>query len=230
MKIEAILWDLDGTLLDSLEDLADAANSVLTAYGCPTHPVDHYRYFVGDGVQELMRRILPESERNDARVEEAVALMKQIYAKNWQVKTRPYEGMIKVLREIGERNIPMAVFSNKPDAFTCLCVEHYFQAGTFAEVRGQGPETPLKPAPDGALAICRNLEVEPADCLYIGDTATDMKTAVAAGMRPVGALWGFRGREELIEAGAAKLLEKPADLLVLLECEVELGLKYSKFS
>lgn len=209
MTVDAIIWDLDGTLLDSLEDLAESANSVLAAQGFPIHPVADYRYFVGDGVHELMRRILPEDSRTTPQVDEAVAQMKAAYGQNWNVRTRPYEGIPEVLENIQARKIPMAVFSNKPDMFTRQCVDYFFRKGIFAEVRGQGPETPLKPSPDGALAICRNLDVDPARCLYLGDTATDMTTGVAAGMRPIGVLWGFRERKELIDSGAAELIETP---------------------
>jgi phosphoglycolate phosphatase len=216
VRARAIIWDLDGTLLDTLDDLADSANRALASMGFPVHPVEDYRYFVGDGIDTLMRRILPEDNPPESLVREGVVKMKAIYTDNWNVKTRPYDGINALLDRVRQDQIGMAVFSNKPDEFTRLCVSHYFEEGTFAEVRGHHPETPLKPSPIGALAISRKLGVDPADCLYVGDTATDMKTAVAAGMFPIGALWGFRDRQELLESGANLVIAAPRDILALL--------------
>ena len=213
----AVIFDLDGTLLDTLEDLADSMNAVLANSRFPQHPADAYRYFVGEGMAMLVRRSLPADA---ATSEEAVAghlgAMKENYAQRWAVKTRPYPGVPEMLNGMVSRHIPMAVLSNKPEEFTATMVEQLLSRWTFREVRGMRPGMPAKPDPTAALDIATCLEVEPAVCLYVGDTATDMKTAVAAGMLAVGVTWGFRERDELLVSGADTIVDDPAELLDLL--------------
>jgi phosphoglycolate phosphatase len=216
MAYKAILFDLDGTLLDTLDDLADASNETLQELGFPAHPVDSYRYFVGDGVDNLMRRALPEDNRDEDSVRRAVELQMINYGKRWDAKTRPYDGIMKMLSQLHTRQVRMAILSNKPDEFTKLCVTQLLPVHLFDIVIGARDGVPRKPNPAAAVEIAGRLGILPADFLYLGDTNTDMQTAVSAGMTAVGALWGFREAEELRAAGARHLIETPEALLDLL--------------
>jgi phosphoglycolate phosphatase len=214
---QAIILDVDGTLLDTLQDLADSMNSTLRHFGFPTHKLEKYKYFVGDGMENLVRRCLPDSAKTDPRlISRCLEMMQQIYERNWNVKSRPYPGIPKLLDALTARGLKMAVLSNKPHDLTQRVIEGLLPIWRFEVVMGDCPPVPRKPDPSSALEIANRLGVEPAGFLYLGDTATDMKTANAAGMYAVGALWGFRNAEELIASGAKRLIAKPAELLELL--------------
>jgi phosphoglycolate phosphatase len=217
MRFEATLWDLDGTLVDSLEDIADAMNRVLKRLGLPGHDLDAYRGFVGEGVEVLAGRALPESRRDVETRRRAVAEMREVYGGNLLNNTRPYDGICGVLDEMRLRGLSLSVLSNKPDGPTRKIVSACFPDHPFLKVVGAKPEVPKKPDPAAALAIARDLGVAPERFIYFGDTAIDMQTAAAAGMFPVGVLWGFRGPDELLPAGARILVKSPADLLAWLK-------------
>ena len=217
MHFKAILFDLDGTLLDTLEDLGNAANRVLDKYGFPTHTMADYRYFVGDGVVTLMNRALPEDKRNNDTIQICVKTFREEYGKSWNVKTRPYDGVPEMLDALVTHGLKMAVLSNKPDEFTKLCVTEFLPKWAFDIVLGQRNTLPLKPDPVGALEIAKCLDVPSSNFIYLGDTAIDIKTAVAADMFPVGALWGFRTGKELLESGARALIKRPQEILNLLD-------------
>lgn len=213
MKYESIIFDLDGTLLDTLEDLADSMNYVLRQRGFPVHDTEAYRYFVGGGAVALVQRTLPPDKQGDELVAECVRELREQYAANWNVKTKPYDGVADMLDALSARPVRMAIFSNKPGDFVKLCVREYFSAWGFAAVLGQSDGVPLKPDPAGAFLAARSLNAEPRDILYVGDTGTDMQTAVNADMFPLGVLWGFREETELREHGAAELISQPSELL-----------------
>ncbi len=216
MKYQAVVFDLDGTLLDTLEDLADSMNAALARKGLPTHPVEAYKKFVGDGMDNLVYRTAPPS-RDDAKLHaELLRDARDEYSRRWADKTRPYEGVGRMLDEIGKRGLKRAVLSNKPHEFTVLCVEKLLQRWSFDAVRGVGDGVPEKPDTTGVMRICDQLGVSSSQCLYLGDTDTDMQTANAAGMYAVGALWGFRDADELKAHGAKALIEHPVDLTRLL--------------
>ncbi|MDR3556197.1 MAG: HAD family hydrolase [Syntrophobacteraceae bacterium] len=216
-QFKAILFDIDGTLLDTLQDLADSMNGALHRLGFPTHNLDEYKYFVGDGMENLVKRALPERARNDPRqVSGCLQILLEIYGRNWKAKTRPYPGIPELLDALSARGLKMAVLSNKLHGFTVKVVAELLAAWHFEPVLGERASAPRKPDPTSALEIARVLGIEPADFLYLGDTATDMKTAKGAGMFAVGALWGFRDSEELIAGGADKLISEPTQLLDLL--------------
>lgn len=212
--IRAVLFDLDGTLADTLADLANATNWALQQVGCPTHPTDSYRYRVGDGARELCARALPADKQGLA--DEVLRLMRQRYDEHCFDLTRLYPGITELVSALTQRRLRLAVLSNKPDEFTKRVIAHYFQPVPFAIVRGQLPNVPLKPDPTAALQIARELRIPPTHWLYLGDTNTDMRTARAAGMHPVGVLWGFRDRDELVASGAEHIVAKPGDVLDLL--------------
>jgi len=216
MKFDAVLFDLDGTLLDTIEDLADSMNAVLEQLGCPTHDVEAYKRFVGDGVDTLARRTLPGDKVDPQTVEYCVRAMSQQYAKRWNKKTRPYDGIPQLLDGLTARGLRMAVLSNKPHEFTTLCVEQLLPKWRFEAVLGVSDGVARKPDPSGALRIARLMQLDPCRFLYLGDTNTDMLTARAAGMYAVGAAWGFRSARELLETGAQALARGPLDVLPLL--------------
>ncbi len=213
MKHSAVLFDLDGTLVNSLEDLADSMNAVLGRNDLPPHPVDAYRYFVGEGMELLVRRALPEGRRDDDTVAKCLGEMRAEYGARWAKKTKPYPGIPELLTALTDRRVPMAILSNKPHDATLEVASHLLGSWAFAAILGARPDLPKKPDPAGALEICHNLGVPPEAWIYLGDTATDMRTANAAGMLAVGALWGFRDAHELEVAGARILVQHPLDLL-----------------
>ena len=212
--LRAVLFDLDGTLADSLVDLANATNWALTQLGCPTHPLESYRYFVGEGARQLCARALPADKQN--LVDDALRLMRERYDAHCFDLTKLYAGIPELISALAERHYRLAVLSNKPDIFTKRMIAHYFSPSPFTVVRGQMPNVPLKPDPAAALQIAQELGVPPAQWLYLGDTNTDMQTARAAGMHAVGVLWGFRNRNELLESGAEHIVGKPQEVLALL--------------
>ena len=217
MNYKAVLFDLDGTLLDTLEDLADSMNAVLASRGWPVHPVDSYRYFVGDGFEVLARRTLPAPHGNDDRmVRECVSEAQRVYSQRWKQKSRLYPGVPELLDVLAARGILFAILSNKPDPFVGEIARHFFGKWHFSAAQGAKPDVPRKPDPAAALEICRSLAVPAESFLYLGDTNTDMRTAIAAGMFPVGALWGFRPEQELRDSGARALVRSPLDVLALL--------------
>jgi phosphoglycolate phosphatase len=217
MKYKAILFDLDGTLLNTLRDIASSVNRVLTSHDFPIHSTDDYRYFIGDGAMTLLQRALPEDERDKKTIQTCYEQFKHDYAKNWNVETSMYDGIDEMLDALNAYNIRLAILSNKPHDITLKCVKAYFAQWPFEIVFGQQDTIPKKPDPAGALLISRKMGISVSDFLYLGDTAIDMKTACAAGMFAAGALWGFRTKEELKENGAMALLNNPLELLSLLD-------------
>jgi phosphoglycolate phosphatase len=216
MRFSALMFDLDGTLLDTLTDIADSANQVLQSLGYPMHDVGDYRHFVGAGVRILFQRSLPENVVDDQIVTRCAEAFRDVYGQRWNVSTRLYDGIDTLLDHATACRLGMAVLSNKPDAFTKLCVEHYLAAWPLQPVVGQRDGIPPKPDPAGALEILQELQVPAERCLYLGDSDIDMQTATAAGLYPVGALWGFRSADELVRSGARRLVEHPNQLLDLL--------------
>ena len=218
IRMQAVVFDLDGTLLNSLADIANAGNTVLQAHGFPGHPVDAYRLFVGDGVRRLIHRLVPPAYQEDkALLESVLREYAEQYYRTWNVESRLYDGVTELLDALAQRQIRMAVLSNKPQEATDRCVEYYLGRYTFAAVLGQQADRPPKPDPTGVREILAHLEVAAESCCYVGDTAVDMQTALGAGMFAVGAAWGFRDVAELQAAGAHALIHHPGELLALIE-------------
>ena len=209
MAVRAILFDLDGTLLNTLADIADSMNRALMENGLQAHGLDAYKYFVGDGVKTLARRATGFREE---LVPQVLNAYQAYYAAGCQNKTRPYEGVREILSTLKSMGLKLCVFSNKPHRDTLHVTAHYFPDMKFDAVRGQMENVPVKPDPTGALEIARELDIPPANFLYVGDTGVDMACANAAGMVPVGVLWGFRTREELAENNARHIIASPREL------------------
>lgn len=216
MTARAVIFDLDGTLLDTLEDIGRAANRVLAARGFPSHPVESYKNFVGDGAAVLFQRALPDGLGHGELLEHCLSDFREDYGQTWNVASAPYPGIPELLNGLAGRGIRMSVFSNKPHAITDACVRGLLPGWKFEVVLGHKEGAPKKPDPSGALAIADRMGLRPDEFLYLGDTGTDMETARRAGMRPIGALWGFRTREELQAHGAQHLLRRPEEFIDLL--------------
>ena len=216
MKFKAVIFDLDGTLLNTLEDISISANNFLERHGFPSHAIDRYRYFVGDGMRLLVKRILPENSFSDEELDLYVDEYCREYARSWNVSSRPYPGIPEMLDELRKRDLKLAVFSNKPHDFTLMCVDELL-GGSFDMVQGLSRDVPPKPDPSGAFRIAESIGVPPGQIVFLGDTAVDMKTSLACGMFPAGALWGFRTEEELRGAGAKLLLKRPMEFLDLID-------------
>lgn len=211
--MRGVVFDLDGTLVDSLRDIADAVDHVLDHLGLPRWSHAEYERMVGEGARILIRRAL--GDRVDLE-DRALAAFHARYLANAAVHTRPYDGVEALLADLAARGVPMAVLSNKPHDATTALVRELFAEGTFARVRGALEPHPNKPDPSAALELARAMELAPEAILFVGDTAIDVETAARAGMTSVGALWGMRPREELERAGARHLIASPRELLALL--------------
>ncbi|MHC4843005.1 MAG: HAD family hydrolase [Planctomycetota bacterium] len=216
INFQAVLFDLDGTLLDTLKDLADAMNVALEQLGFPVHPVEAYNYFVGDGIRCEAERALPDEHCDDETIERCVAMARQEYDRCWADNTRPYPGIPDMLDEIQRRDLPMTILSNKPDDFVQVMVKKLLPSWEFQIVLGLKDSIGRKPDPGAAIKIASQLQIAPKDFLYLGDTNTDMQTATRAGMYAVGALWGFRDEEELISNGAQVIVKEPQEIIGLL--------------
>ena len=212
-----IVFDLDGTLINSLEDLADSANHILTQHGFPTHPIDAYRYFVGDGVRKLIERILPLEERNVAQIEQCRQEFVEYYKIHMEDKTVVYDGITDLLKVLKERGLKIAVATNKVHIAVKPLMEKYFPEIQFDSMIGQREGIPVKPNPQIMFDILKETGCEPSETLHVGDTATDMQLAHNAGITPIGVLWGYRPLEELQEAGARYIIEHPLELLEIVD-------------
>lgn len=217
MRVRAVLFDLDGTLLDTLGDLAAAMNRSLAQLGLPEHSLESYRYFVGEGARLLCERALPETERGEEQAQRLLELFTADYARNWAAGTRPFDGVMPLLDALRAQGVRLGVLSNKPDCYMAAIREHFFPVHGFECFCGQREGVARKPDPAGALLAAEAMGLAAAEFLYVGDSAVDMQTAVRAGMIPCGALWGYRSREELESAGARHLAAQPADVLKWLE-------------
>lgn len=213
--IKLVIFDLDGTLLNSLADLADSCNFLLRKYGFPEHPLDSYRYFVGDGIHKLVERILPENKRQKDFVEQIFQEMVAYYDLHKEDKTVPYPGIVETMEALQAQGVMLGVASNKVDKAMVPLMEHYFPTINFTAILGQREGIPVKPHPQIVFDILKMANVSPEEALYVGDTGVDMDTAHSAGMKAVGALWGYRDRQELTEHRAEHIIAQPTELVKL---------------
>lgn len=210
---KAVIFDLDGTLADTIDDIAASINGSLAKRGFPTHDVPTIKLMVGNGFRSLVVAALPRECQEEALIEEIRLEATAYYAAHPLDRTLPYPGVPELLAGLADLGIPRAVLSNKPDELTRAVVDGLFPQAGFAAVRGETPAFPRKPEPASALDIAKILGALPGEILYVGDTNVDMRTAHNAGMRAIGAPWGFRGLAELVEAGAEAVLSEPRELL-----------------
>jgi phosphoglycolate phosphatase len=215
--IKAVMFDLDGTLLDTLSDLANCMNQALASFGFPQHDETFYRKAVGDGIHLLAIRSLPETSQHEEQVTQLIQSMREIYDQNWMCQTKPYDGIEALLQALQSRGIQMAVLSNKPDEKTRQCVDHYFGLDAFQIVMGASEHFPLKPAPQAVKHIEHSLQIHTDHWLYVGDTNTDMLTAKNANMYAIGVTWGFRDADELRAHGADTIIDSPMELIDILK-------------
>ena len=210
-----VIFDLDGTLVDTLEDIADAMDRVLALERAPGHAYDEYRYLIGHGIRNLVTQSLPEELRDEATIGRCYERMIADYGEHALVKTRVYDGVPELVRALRADGIPLAVHSNKSETLTRDIVAALLDPSDFVVVAGARADAPLKPDPAVALAIAARFGLPPARVVYLGDSLVDMRTATAAGMLPVGASWGFRTPAELRESGARVVIDHPLELLGL---------------
>ncbi|WP_418726175.1 HAD family hydrolase [Dysosmobacter sp.] len=212
---QTVIFDLDGTLLNTLEDLADAGNWVCRRNGWPEHSLEEFRAMVGHGIPNLVERFSPEGCRSPLLMVNTLAQFSQYYGAHNMDKTLPYAGMEELAAELKKRGVQMAVYSNKADDFSRQIVEHFFP-GVFSLVRGKVRGVPVKPDPTGVRQVLAELNADPAATLFVGDSSVDMETAHNAGLPACGVTWGFRSRESLEAAGAEFLADTPEQLAAVI--------------
>ncbi len=215
---KGLIFDLDGTLVDSLQGIAASLNHALAEAGLPTHPMNAVRGFIGNGARILMTRAAPK-DADDALLERLENSFKADYDVTWPGGTFPYDGINELLEALQTKGIPLAVLSNKPHQFTSTIVAQVFPSIDFKVVLGQLPDIPHKPDPAGALEIANLFGLLPGECTVIGDSTMDLETARNAGMAAIAVTWGFHDREQLIAAGAISLADSPAAVLAMLDQE-----------
>lgn len=217
-KYKGIIFDLDGTLVNTLEDLADSVNEALERMGYPVWPTEEYRFKVGRGFRNLMENSVPKAVREDeGTIDRMLDFFVEAYDRRYMDKSHPYEGIDGLLDKLTEKKVFLAVNSNKRTDYTEKLVDKLFHQIPFVGVFGERVGVPKKPDPAGALELCGRMGLNPEEVLYVGDSGTDMKTGKNAGMDTVGVAWGFRGFTELKENGAVYLAETVEDILALVE-------------
>lgn len=213
--LKAFIFDLDGTLIDSLADIAESINRMLDARGYPRCEQGVFKQMVGDGMEKLVERALPQAVRSEELIRICVEEYRANYDMLWNAQTRPYPGVVAMLAELKGRGMRLGVISNKAHRFTVPMTEHFFGKACFDHILGQRAEVPRKPAPDGAHEMAAFLGMKTDELAYVGDSGIDMAFAKGSGMKAVGVRWGFRGEEELREHGADVIISSPADLFDL---------------
>jgi phosphoglycolate phosphatase len=211
----AIIFDLDGTLVNSVEDIADCMNRVLLAHGYPTHSYSDFKLMVGEGLKNLTERCLPKNELSDSNIACCFSKMMEEYGRHYAEKSHLYSGISELLDAASKAGVKMSILSNKADELTQKICSKLLNHWKFELILGHGERFPRKPNPSSAMYIAQSLNLQPENILYMGDTAVDMKTANAAGMFSVGVTWGFREREELEANGAKLIINSPQELINL---------------
>lgn len=206
-----VIFDLDGTILDTIEDLAGAGNWVCRKNGWPEHSVEKFKSMVGHGIPNLVSQFSPAEFRSPLLVVNTLSQFTEYYGAHNMDKTAPYSGIPELLARLKDAGVQMAVYSNKADEFSKVIVEHYFP-GIFQLVRGKVPGVPVKPDPTGVHGVMKELNAGPAETLFVGDSSVDIQTGHNAGTRTCGVTWGFRSRGSLEEAGAEYLADTAAEL------------------
>ncbi len=216
MKNTAFIFDLDGTLIDSLLDIALCANKVLEEFSLPTHSLEDYKYFVGGGALVLIENCIPKGLGED-KVEAVLKRFIELYDTKLQNNTKPYDGIIELLSKLDEADIKIGILSNKPHEFTLEYAKKFFGNLNISEIHGQKEDVPKKPNPIAAINIAKSFDIPRENIYFVGDTSIDMKTAKGANMKAIGVSWGFRPVEELVENGADYIAKTPKDILSLIK-------------
>jgi phosphoglycolate phosphatase len=212
-----VIFDLDGTLLNTIEDLAQAANYALEKNEFATHSMASYPFFVGNGVRRLITRVLPEDHRDEETVNHLLKDFLEFYNEHCTQYTRPYDGMPELLSDLHDMGVRMAVASNKYQQAVDKIIGHYFPDINFVAVEGQREGVNIKPDPSVVFSILAQAQVAKADTLYVGDSGVDMETARRACVDSVGVTWGFRSEKELVEYHAGRIVHRPLDILPLIK-------------
>lgn len=210
--IKGIIFDLDGTLIDTIEDIGNSVNSVLEDYGYPTYTMLEYKQMVGYGFMQLIKNAMPSGLKDD-QYEEALAKFTYYYDKFYMDTTHPYAGIEDLLSELKAKDIKIAVNSNKRDDYTKSLINHCFATYDFVDVVGSRANIPNKPDPTTALEIASKMGFAKDEIMYVGDSETDIKTGLNAGLKTIGVAWGFRSKKQLEEAGAKIIIDQPLELL-----------------
>lgn len=216
---KTIIFDLDGTLIDSLEDIAVCMNQVLKELDLPTHEMNDYKYFVGGGISILVDNALNalNKEISDELKEKVTQRFKEIYDQKLHAKTKPYEGIYELLDELVKLDYNIGILSNKPHEFTLAYAQSLFSKYNIPQIHGQKSDVPKKPDPSAAITIANSFNSTCEETYFVGDTMVDMQTAVNAKMIGIGVLWGFRDEEELMENGATFVVKHPLDILEIVK-------------
>jgi len=209
----AIIFDMDGTLVDSLSGIAQATNNILKLEGHPVHPIQNYQQFVGYGIDELLSRALPIDFRHKEYIDQVLKKLTAEYSRTWRQYGKLYPGIGEMLSHFNGQDIPLAILSNKPHNFTIQFAEYYLSHWHFEEIAGASPHSPCKPAPDMAVKIAHKLGIACNHIFFVGDSNVDILTARAAGMIAIGVSWGFRSITELRSAGARHIIDTPDELI-----------------
>lgn len=210
---KVVIFDLDGTLLNTIDDIANTMNKVLAEMKLPTHPVSAYYQFVGAGVVVLSKRALPANMRDEVTVFKVHGMFNKLYHETWKEFSKPYDGIKELLDYLISQGKEVGVFSNKPQKFCEIMMDYYFPKIKFSFVRGNRKNIPPKPDPAGGLEILKEMNLKAEDVLYVGDTDIDMQTAVNCGFFGIGAEWGFRTKDELIKTGARLTFATPVEMM-----------------
>ncbi len=212
MGVKAVIFDMDGTVLNTLQDIANAVNHTLRLYGLGTHETYEFKNFVGDGTDMMLKRALPEALRTDEQVKKIKPDYVKFYNAHPADATVPYDGILELLKALKDKGIKLAVVSNKIDCMVGPIANKFF-GDTFDYVTGQKDGMPVKPDPAAVFEVMKTFSVTADECIFVGDSGVDAKTGANAGMFTVGVLWGFRDREELLQNGANVVISKPCELL-----------------
>lgn len=213
MNYKGVIFDLDGTLLNTLDDLSDSANKVLEKHNFPTHSREAFKGFIGSGARKLVERMLPPEKRDDDFIDQVLKEFKTEYGNNYDNKTVPFPGIINLIHELHEGGLKLAVLSNKPHDLTVKCCESLLPVDLFEEIMGQKEGKPRKPDPTTALELAQRMKLPPEEVIFVGDSENDIHTARSGGFYPIGVTWGMRTRAELEECDTKTIIELPSDLL-----------------
>jgi phosphoglycolate phosphatase len=222
----AIIFDLDGTLLNTLDDIAVAMNQVLLDNSFPPHPIDMYKYYIGNGMEKLIERTLPSKATSETSTPKYLKAFRAAYADTWHTSTRPYPGIPDMLTRLNQQDIRLAILSNKAHEFTTQMVSKLLGQWEFQIVLGASSDFPKKPNPKSALYILKQLNLRRDECLLVGDSGVDMQTATAAGIFPVGVTWGFRSESELFDNGCRFIARQPSDIFDFLKDDRKIASRF----